>query len=185
MANENKKPEVRKPKFNSWWIIGGLALLLLGSQFFGGNSLTKPKKITPANFQKYMKDGDVEKVVIYNNRLAKVYLTKDAKRKEEHSSKTKKGILKPNPNDASYQFEIGDLQNFENDFRTLKAVGNLSSELSFETEENFFENVILPFLPFIVIIGIWIFIMRRMSSGGAGRRWGSNFQYREIKSEAF
>jgi cell division protease FtsH len=42
MADENKKPEVKKPKFNAYWIYIGIFLLFIGIQFFGGSSWSQP-----------------------------------------------------------------------------------------------------------------------------------------------
>jgi len=185
MAKENKKPETRKPKFNSWWVIGALALLLLGTQFFGGNSLTKPKKITLNSFQRYMENNDVKRVVIYDGRIAKVFLTDEAKTKEEHTIKSKSNFLKPGPNTANYEFQIGDLQNFENSFSTIKEKNKLTTEIGFDTEKSVLTDALISFLPFIVIIGIWIFIMRRMSSGGAGGPGGQIFNIGKSKAKLF
>ena len=36
MADDNKKPELKKPKFNSYWIYGAIIVLFIGIQIFGG-----------------------------------------------------------------------------------------------------------------------------------------------------
>ena len=46
MAGENKKPEIKKPKFNAYWIYAAIILVFLGIQIFGGNSWTQPAKTT-------------------------------------------------------------------------------------------------------------------------------------------
>ena len=87
MANDNKKPEIKKPKFNSYWIYGAIILVFLGIQLFGGGNWSQPKKITQTEFENYMRNGDVDKLEIVNRKIAKVYLTQEAKRKEVHSKK--------------------------------------------------------------------------------------------------
>ena len=53
------------------------------------------------------------------------------------------------------------------------------------TVENRWMDVILGFLPIIVIIGIWIFLMRRMSGGGAGGPGGQIFNIGKSKAKLF
>ena len=87
MANENNKPEQKKPRFNAYWIYIAIFLLFIGLQFFGGSSLSAPAKTTQADFQSYLEAGDVAKVEIINKKIARVYLTEEAKQKQTHSSK--------------------------------------------------------------------------------------------------
>ena len=88
MAKENKKPENKRPKFNAYWIYAAIILIFLGIQFFGGSSLTQPAKTTLADFKGYLRNGDVEKIEVVNKKIAKVYLTQEARKKEVHASKT-------------------------------------------------------------------------------------------------
>ncbi|MEM7186113.1 MAG: ATP-dependent zinc metalloprotease FtsH [Bacteroidota bacterium] len=185
MANENKKPEIKKPKFNSFWIYIGIFLLIIGFQFFSGNSWSQPAKTTQIQFEEYLEDGDVEKIKIVNRRTVKVFLTPDAKAKEVHSKNKAKGILQAGPDAPDYEFEIGDLQNFENTFKTIIQDNQLATGYENDTEENFFGDILLTLLPFVVIIAIWIFIMRRMSAGGGGGAGGQIFNIGKSKAKLF
>jgi cell division protease FtsH len=55
----------------------------------------------------------------------------------------------------------------------------------FMTIENRWMDVILGFLPIIIIIGVWIFLMRRMSGGGAGGPGGQIFNIGKSKAKLF
>jgi len=183
--NKNKKPEIKKPKFNAYWIYGAIFLVFIGIQFFGSGSWSQPVKTDQAQFEKYLKDGDVERIEIINRKVAKVYLTKDAKAKTIHSNKKKNNIMAPGPNDAAYQFEFGDISNFEDSFKKIIAEYSPETKYDFITETNMWGEVLIGLLPFIVIIGIWIFIMRRMSSGGAGGAGGQIFNIGKSKAKLF
>ena len=185
MAKENKKPEASKPKFNYYWIYAAVFIVvILFSQFFGGG-LTQPKKTTQSDFQTYLRDGDIEKVEIVNKKVAKIYLTQDAKAKEVHSKKKDNSILGSGANEASYQFEFGDLQNFENSINTIKAENNLDTKVVWDTETNLLAEFLPSIIFFAVIIGIWIFIMRRMSSGAGGGAGGQIFNIGKSKAKLF
>ena len=185
MANEDKKPEIKKPKFNSYWIYAVIILVFLGIQIFGGGSWSQPNKTTQTDFEQFLKDGDVEQIEIINRKIAKVYLTNEAKSKEIHTRKRGSSILPPSPNDPAYQFEFGDLQNFENSYNQIIEDNNLNTKIVWETDSNMWGDLLLTLLPFIVIIGIWIFIMRRMSSGAGGGAGGQIFNIGKSKAKLF
>ncbi|MEM7086591.1 MAG: ATP-dependent zinc metalloprotease FtsH [Bacteroidota bacterium] len=185
MAEENKKPEIKKPKFNAYWIYIGVFLLIVGFQFFGGSSWTQPNKTTQTQFEEFLIAGDVEEIKIVNRRTIKVFLTPEAKTKEVHNRNKGNSLLKPGANDPTYEFEIGDLQNFENNFKQIIKDNNLSTGYENDTEENVFGDILITLLPFIVIIGIWIFIMRRMSAGGGGGAGGQIFNIGKSKAKLF
>ncbi|PQB03775.1 ATP-dependent zinc metalloprotease FtsH [Aureitalea marina] len=185
MAEDNKKPDLKKPRFNAYWIYAAIILVFLGLQFFGGSSWTQPAQTTQAEFQQYLRDGDVEKIEIVNKKLAKVYLTPEARLKEVHARKKGSSLLEPGPNDPYYQFEFGDLQNFENSIYQIKEDNDLTTNIVWNTDSNMLGELFLTLLPFIVIIGIWIFIMRRMSSGAGGGAGGQIFNIGKSKARLF
>ncbi|MGJ8666756.1 MAG: ATP-dependent zinc metalloprotease FtsH [Patiriisocius sp.] len=182
--NKGKKPDMKKPKFSPYWIYGSIFLIFIAIQLSGGSNWTQPKKTTQAEFETYLKDGDVEKVEIVNKKVAQVYLTPEALTEEKHVKNKNKGFM-AKAGDPTYQFEFGDLQNFENNFQQIKEQNNLDTTMVWQTESNIWGEVIIGFLPFIVIIAIWIFIMRRMSGGGGGGAGGQIFNIGKSKAKLF
>ncbi len=184
--NKNKKKESKKPRPNYYWIYAAIILLFFGIQIFGGSSWSQPAKTNQAKFEEFLKNGDVERVDVINKKIAKVYLTPEAKKKEIHSKKEKlPSFLEGGANDADYQFEFGDLQLFQKDFQEIKAENNLPTTLNFDTESNVWGDILMGILPFVIIIGIWIFIMRRMSSGAGGGAGGQLFNIGKSKAKLF
>jgi len=190
MANENKKSgtkksEDKKPKFNSYWIYAAVILVFLALNVFGGGSWSQPNKTTQGEFETFLKNGDVDKVEIVNRKIAKVYLTTEAKEKEIHSKKKPESTFLSTGKEAAYQFEFGDLQNFENSLNKIKAENNLNTNVVYETDNNVMSDILISLLPFVVIIGIWIFIMRRMSGGAGGGPGGQIFNIGKSKAKLF
>ena len=182
---ENKKqPEGKKPKFNSYWIYAGIILIFLGINFFSGSGFNEPAKTNIAEFESFLKDGDVKKVVVINKRTANVYLTEKAAQKPKHEKSKQKEFL-PAGETPDYTFELGDLQNFENDFDELKNEYNLDTIRVNETHSDVWGELIWSLLPIILIIGVWIFIMRRMSGGGGGGPGGQIFNIGKSKAKLF
>ena len=181
MANDNKNINSKKPKFSPYWIYGGILAIFIAMQLFGGSSFKDNNTITPSEFFKYAEAGDVEKVEIINRREAKVYLTKAALEKEIHKKSKPSNLLPTSTKLPNYVFEIGDLQNFEN---KLDAIDK-SDILSNKTEQNVWGEFLIGLLPFILLIGVWIFIMRRMSGGSGGGAGGQIFNIGKSKAKLF
>jgi|TARA_B110000305_G_scaffold120544_1_gene135296 cell division protease FtsH len=185
MASNNKKSELKKPKFNSYWIYGAIILVFIVLNVFGGGSWSQPKKTTQGEFETLLRDGDVEKVEIVNRKIAKVYLTPEAKDKEKHTKNKKGSNFLSDGKEASYQFEFGDLQNFENSLDKIKSQDNLQTTVVYETDNNVMSEILISLLPFVIIIGIWIFIMKRMSGGAGGGAGGQIFNIGKSKAKLF
>ncbi|MFO7718907.1 MAG: ATP-dependent zinc metalloprotease FtsH [Gillisia sp.] len=186
MANKepNKKLEPNKPKFNAYWIYAAIIVVFLGIQIFGGSGFNEPVKTNPAEFETYLRNGDVEKVLIVNRNQAKVFLTDEAKAQDTHRKATESEMFASGDGPA-YSFEIGDLQNFENSIRDIKAEYNLDTIVTYDTQTNVWGDILLTLLPFVLIIGIWIFIMRKMSGGGGGGPGGQLFNIGKSKAKLF
>ncbi|MDH3796504.1 MAG: ATP-dependent zinc metalloprotease FtsH, partial [Flavobacteriaceae bacterium] len=84
-----------------------------------------------------------------------------------------------------YVLNIGDLQIFQNDISEIKKNNNLDTIVEFDKESNVFMDILLSMLPFIVIIGIWIYLMRRMSGGAGGGAGGQIFNIGKSKAKLF
>jgi ATP-dependent metalloprotease FtsH len=165
-AGKNSQ-EPKKPKFSPYWIYAGIILIFLGIQFFAGGGFNEPSKTNPAEFETYLENGDVKRVVIVNRKMAQVFLTDEAKAKDTHK-KTEDSKFLPAAGTPDYTFEFGDLQNFENMISDAKKNNSISTVVTYKTESNVWGDILLTLLPFVLIIGIWIFIMRRMSGAGGG-----------------
>lgn len=187
MAKDNhNNTSPKRPKFSSYWIYGVILAIIIGMQFFsGGSNWQTPPDTTPAKLQEFLKAGDVSKIVIITNtRQAKVFLTDEAKQKEIHKDAVDKSLF-PSGEAPQYQLNYGDLQNFENDINTTIQENNLSASVKYDTDSNLLGELIFSILPFVLIIGIWIFLMRRMSGGGAGGAGGQIFNIGKSKARLF
>ena len=79
----------------------------------------------------------------------------------------------------------GDQQNFENEINDIKKENNLDTELTYDQESNVLTELLLTLLPFVLIIGIWIYLMRRMSGGAGGGAGGQIFNIGKSKAKLF
>jgi ATP-dependent metalloprotease FtsH len=182
---EDKKPQA--PKFNIYWLYGSIVFVLLGMSLFGGsNSWQSVSKSNISNFEKYLNAGDVSEVVVVRNKSSvRVTLNQEALGKSEHQAASSKNIFgQENIRGPHYQFEVGSLELFEEKLEKAREQG-IVFRLEFITVENRWVDALIGFLPIIIIVGIWIFLMRRMSGGGAGGPGGQIFNIGKSKAKLF
>jgi len=186
MAKENNNnTNPKKPKFNTWWIYGLIAVVIIGFQFVGSNSLNNTSETNTSTLHEYLRNGDVERILVINNtRQAKVFLTQEALEKEVHKDVSGKPAFL-NSNAPQYSVKFGDPQNFEDDIKEIVVANNLDTSVEFDSENNLLLDILVSVLPFILIIGIWIYLMRRMSGGGGGGAGGQIFNIGKSKAKLF
>jgi cell division protease FtsH len=182
---EDKKPQA--PKFNIYWLYGAIIFALLGMSLFGGSdSWQSVSKTNISNFEKYLTAGDVSEVVVIRNKSSvRVTLNEEALGKSEHQAANSKNMFgQDNSRGPHYQFEVGSLELFEEKLEKAREQG-IVFRLEFITVENRWVDALIGFLPIIIIIGVWIFLMRRMSGGGAGGPGGQIFNIGKSKAKLF
>ena len=182
---EEKKPTT--PKFNIYWLYGAIIFALLSMSIFGGSdSWQTLSKTNISNFEKYLNAGDVTEVIIIRNKNSvRVTLSPEALKKSDHKNVISKNILgQENTKGPHYQFEVGSLELFEEKLEKARSKGVLF-RLEFITVENRWADTLIGFLPFIIIIGVWIFLMRRMSGGAGGGAGGQIFNIGKSKAKLF
>jgi cell division protease FtsH len=181
-SNKENKPKSPKAKFSSYWIYGGIFIALIAFQFFNSDSLSS-KSLSKNKFEEILNDDDIQKILVVNNTTAQIYLTEKALDKDkykEHKSSTfyRQGA-------PIFEYNFGDQQNFENEVSQAKAKKGLSVDIKNDNQTSIFDSII-SFLPFILLIAIWLFFMRRMSGGGGGAGGGGQiFNIGKSKAKLF
>ena len=175
----------KSPKINPYWIYGIIIVILLSISFLGEGSIKSSNKTNTSDFEKFLLNGDIDKVLIQNEKIARIYLKREALERNEHRVVSKKNFLgQINESGPHYSFEFGDLKLFQEKLEKAKS-RNLDFQYEFITVENKFFDIILSFLPIIIIIAVWIFIMRRMSGNAGGGAGGQIFNIGKSKAKLF
>ena len=178
--NTKKKPS----KYG--WIFYAAILVFVAFNLFGGLALDNQEKTTTSQLEEYLREGDVDKIVIITNtRQAKVYLNDTALQKEVHKKVAEPSLLPSTAPTAQYVLDFGDLQNFENNIKTIKSENNLATVIDYDKENNYLLELLISILPFVLIIGVWIFLMRRMSGGSGAPGGGQIFSIGKSKAKLF
>lgn len=180
MANDNK-PNPNRLKISPWLIYGAIFLIFASIFVSGGSGFQEPAKTTSSKFNTFLEHGDIAKVVIYNKAEAEVYLNPSALTKKEHKDVAKKDFLnRPNAG-PHYVFDIGNDELFQKKMEEAVAAGKLK-DFNFQQKSNWSDFFNL--FSIIIIVGLWIYIMRKMSSGGGGGG-GQIFNIGKSKAKLF
>ncbi len=188
----NKKLTPKPPKFNLMWLYAiAIIGLLVVPTFLGGNS---GKQIS---FQKFsndmLKQHDVDKVVAYKNGdlvVAEVYIKKDSLTKSQYAdaNKNQRGLsmAADGPQyfftDASYESLKQSIANAEKDLPDAA-----KTPIQYEQgKENLLSNWLVQcIIMAVLLVGVWLFIMRRMSGGAGGGPGGQIFNIGKSKATLF
>ena len=181
-TNKDNKTNIPKFKFSSYWIYGAIFIAIIAFQFLNSGDLAS-KSISKNKFDEILNDNDIQKITVLNKDVAQIYLTKEALEKEKHKKYTTSAFYRPDS--PVYEYNFGDQQNFENQVYKAKEENNLIVDLKNEEQTSIFDAII-GFLPFIILILIWVFFMRRMSGAGGGSGAGGQiFSIGKSKAKLF
>ncbi len=196
MAENNKKdsfnfPPVggknnKGPKFGGYWSFIIIAAFIIGIQFFSMPS--NPERIS---WQKFKTDllakGEVKDIYIVRNG-GKAEITLKPEKVETHSDLVAKGFNQKSIG-PQYYVPFGTLEQFEKNLQDAqKEYPEEASDvfIDYKDDFNWWGEVITLFLPIAIFVGIWIFLMRRMSKGaGGGGGGGGIFNVGKSKAKLF
>jgi ATP-dependent metalloprotease FtsH len=178
MANE-KKPN--NFKISPWFIYVIVIAGFIALNYFGGSGFQDTTKISSAKFNEYLNKGQIEKVIIYNKTEGEAFLTKAAL-KEKANAKVAKDMLGNENKGPHYSFDIGNDQSFQTKIEKAAQEGKIK-DYDFKAKSNWSE-LLITLLPFVIIIGLWVLIMRRMS-GGSGGGGGQIFNIGKSRAKLF
>jgi cell division protease FtsH len=174
-ASDKKPDKNLKPRFNTNWIFAVLAVSLILFTVFNNGKTSQPTTISEV--RDMIKNHDIERVIIANKDQAEIYLKKEALESGRYPKLPKPGtgfgLTAPKPN---FTITIGDLTSFIADFKDYqKSAGYNDKELispEYVKRPNWFGDIISWLLLPVLLIGFWLFMMKRMSGGGAGGAGG-------------
>ena len=154
---------IKKPKFNFTWfymVVGG-ALLLFYLFGEGNNNMVIEKEYS--ELTELISKGYVEDVTVFDNDEIEAYIYKDSANHVFKEKNIAKGVR---PMVVS---TIGSRDNFEKFIFEQKENGNFKGKLRYDKKPDYLSGLLWNILPIVVLVGVWIFIMRKMSGGAGGQ----------------
>lgn len=186
----NKKPigkggKPSGPKFNLYWIYGIIATLLMLMLFFP--DYNSPKEVTMNKFLEMVNEKEVGKVVVVNEKVAEIYLTKEALELEKYKEKKKaKGLF--GDETPHFQLEIGNYEVFNTYLQEAQKDYDADTPKVFpenDTRQNFLLELFKLIGPILLIVVIFLFFMRRMGGGAGGGAGSQIFNIGKSKAQLF
>ena len=117
--------------------------------------------------------------------MAEITLSEGALVSDVHRQVSKSNFLgQKNTLGPHYTCEVGDLELFQRKLENAQNSG-LVIGYEFRTVENKWLDVLLGLLPLIILIGLWIYFMRRMAGGQAGGAGSQIFSIGKSKAKLF
>ncbi|HKK73516.1 MAG TPA: ATP-dependent zinc metalloprotease FtsH [Saprospiraceae bacterium] len=172
MENNNNNSENKgngPSRFNSFWIYGIIALTLIAYTLVS-NSIGAPEaKLDKYRLKQMLEKRHVESILVVNEKQAYITLKDNYLENEEYQDAQKTNFGGDRPH---YTKEVGPLDKFQEFVEDAQEDADIPEEeqvyVTYETRENYLYPILGWLLPLIIIVAIWLFIMRRVSGGGAG-----------------
>jgi cell division protease FtsH len=179
-GNNSGSGDNSKKPFNFYWIYAIIGVVLISLNLFNWNGTMS--KINLTEFEEMVEDKDVERVVIYNKQLAEVYLKKEALSDEKYQKRIKTPLISGAQNTGPhFKFDIGPADSFQ---EKLDRWGNeYGLSYDYETRSEWGKELFTWILFIGIMIAVWMFVMRRISGGGAAG--GQIFNIGKSKAQLF
>ena len=167
MGNGGNGPKMNMPRFNMNWIYF-IAILALGLLWFtsgGPENSSIAKSASYSEFKVMVERGYAKKIVVNKPQgILRMYV------KPEHIRDVFKQSTKQTGVDPYLEVEFGSVDQVEQFIAKAKEEKVFTGDLAFDNkrENEFFSLILTNLIPILFIVGLWIFLMRRMGGGGGG-----------------
>ena len=164
------------PKFSLNWMYAIIAMMLIGLYLSSeGGSMTKP--ISYSEFQQYVRNGYASKVVTYNDNTVELYI------KPEHIKDVFKQDASKVGTSPVVTSRVPSNESVSRFLEKEKDEARFQGKEEYAEKKDYISAFLLNILPFVLLIGVWLFFMRKMGSGGGS---GSNvFSVGKSKAQLF
>lgn len=171
------------PRPSMLWIYGLIGAFIIGWYVFGDvNDTPLPSDWTTV--REMVEKGDVEKIQVVNRDQAQVFLKKEAAEQYRRDTVDKRFKRLPETG-VQLTFTIGSVDSFREDLKNAEQQSGQTVPVVYENKANDWTNVLINLLPWVLIIGVWIFIMRSMSRGAGGGAGGGIMNVGKAKAQVF
>ena len=166
---KKQNPKIINIRFNFMWIWGAIIAIIIAYSFFGKGQ-AEPVACDWNTVEQMVVNGEVERIKVINKNTALVYLTDEAI--ESYRNGDEKSRFKNIPEHGEQlNFTIGSVDILDRDVKQAIAdsqVENNPVAIEYLNEKNSWSDMLINFLPWVFLIGIWFLFIRMMSRGGGG-----------------
>ncbi|MEO7310645.1 MAG: ATP-dependent zinc metalloprotease FtsH [Chitinophagaceae bacterium] len=186
-GNDDKNSPRKGPKFSIYWIYAIIAAVLIGMQFFKGDS--DVKNIDEKTFKEEMyAKGDVDKITkIKNKGIIRVYIKVDSLSKDYYKLKLKDKptLLAKDSKSPQFEFGVTDWEGFTkslDDFKKERQLPELNALVDNDTEyAPYISNIFF----ILLLVLSFVMMMRKMGGGGGAGGPGGIFNIGKSRAQIF
>lgn len=165
------------PRFNLSWlyVIIAMSFAIL---YFSNQEGGIDKQITYTEFKDMINKGYANKIIAYDDNTVEMYI------KPEFVKDVFKNDYKKVGRNPALNVEIGSMESLDKFMEKAQEEGHFTGSISYEKKRDYFGALFWNIAPFLLLIGIWMFAMRRMS-GGAGAGGANPFNVGKSKAQVY
>jgi len=174
----------KTPKFNVYWVyIVIIAAIFMLNFFYSGRNAIESNWQEVKN--QMLANGEVAKLIVVRNQgKVEVFLKENSLSK--YSERLGKGFNAVPKSGPHFFFTIGSIETFEKQLNEAQSTLGETEKIypQYEERPNYIGDIISWVLPILILVGVWIFIFRRMSRGAGGGA-GNIFNVGKSKAQLF
>ena len=188
MAQKRNKSKINMnmnmPRPSMLWVYGVIGALIVGYWLFNPTN-DRPIESDWATIEPMVEQGDVEQVQIVGESRAMIFLRQEAVEKYRKDSVDKRFVHMPKVPPQLYVI-TGPIEPFIAELNATASESGHQLPIKYiEPERNDWTNILINLLPWVLIIGVWIFVMRSMSRGAGGGAGGGIMNVGKAKAQVF
>ncbi len=186
--SNNKKKGNKQAGFNFNWLYILIVIMLLGI-FITNNSSDGNKEIEWTSFQQYAKKNAFKKITVYNRKNYIVATVKDDFKSEIFKGEDKPALPAINGKPVKEEFTVSVMipsaDKFSDFYDKIVETDHVTTQVAYDEGKDILLEILISISPFILIILIWFFIMRKMSGGGVGGDSGNPFSVGKSRAQIY
>ncbi|MGP1462674.1 ATP-dependent zinc metalloprotease FtsH [Tannerella sp.] len=166
-----------KFRFSLYWMYGIVFVALMGLYLM--NDFSTSKELGWTEFQQLAADDVFDKIIVHNRKNLLEATVKADYRKRIFAREEE-----PFDTEAKVYVKIPSADKFSDFYDKMVAEKQISAQVSFKEGDDTLWNLLVSIGPFVIIILLWLFFMRRMAGGATGGP-GGVFNVGKSKAQLF
>ena len=154
----SNKPKMNMPRPSLTWLYVIIALVI-GYLYLTGEEGSGSKEVTYTEFQQMVSNGYASRIVAYDDNSIEMYI------QPEHIVDVFKKDASKVGRSPFVKVQGGSMEALEKFLDQEQKDGHFTGSLSYKKQGNYLGMIFWNIFPIFLLVGLWMFIMRRMGGG--------------------
>ena len=166
------------PKPNLSWLYI-IIIAALGILYFSSDEGSVKKDVSYTEFKEMVNNNYASKIIAYDDNTVDMFI------KPENIDDVFKSDSNKVGRSPSVHVQIGSMEAFDNFITEAQKEQKFTGSVEYQKKNDYFGMIFWNIAPFLLLIAIWIFAMRRMSGGSGAGGPGGVFSVGKSKAQLF